>query len=411
MLVSPKKIVSLTLGLIATTVVVSLAATTSLAQSDTATPTLSVTSTGPHFFSGESVVITEDLVGDVYVAGGSVRIDGIVDGDVLAAGGRVVINGEVTQDIRATGGTVELHGYVGQNVTLAGGEVTIADEATINGSVVVAGSKINVNGPVAGNVYVAAETAAVASIIGGDITFHGDKLSLEPTASIAGNLTATVNNDSLVPVDASIAGERMVSVREQNDETTEKAFMAGAAGFGVLAWLSSQLAAAVVLFLFPRAAATTTQAVLQSPAASFVWGVVALILPPILAVLLMITGIGLSLGVLLLLLYIIILLLADMVAGYALGKRLLQGQSGVMSNKYLQLVVGMLLLSALLLIPVLGWILKAVAFIIGLGGLVTALKSVTSTFEGSSPVVVVTPQPASFTVSKSTRVTKRQKRS
>ena len=107
------------------------------------------------------------------------------------------------------------------------------------------------------------------------------------------------------------------------------------------------------------------------------WGLVYLILTPIIAVLLAITIIGLPLAVILILIFLIALYLSKVLAAFTLGLFLANQMSA--DKKYKgqliwPFVFGLLALVVLGSIPLLGWLFKIILILWAFGALVAVKK-------------------------------------
>lgn len=135
---------------------------------------------------GPQIVVPagETAEGDLVAFGGEVRVDGVVEGDVVASGGQITVNGPVAGDVLAAGGSVRVGGDVGGDVRVASGETMIAGEvgedvlaatgdvrltsgSVVAGDVIVSAGQLRVDGTVDGSVVGRAGDYAVAGTVGG----------------------------------------------------------------------------------------------------------------------------------------------------------------------------------------------------------------------------------------------------
>jgi cytoskeletal protein CcmA (bactofilin family) len=87
---------------------------------------------------------------NVYLAGATVRTDGQVNGDLIAAAGRINVNHAVSGDAVLVAGSIEVYGNIGDDLRAAGGVVSvsgrIAGEAMLAGGSIALGPDAEVNG-------------------------------------------------------------------------------------------------------------------------------------------------------------------------------------------------------------------------------------------------------------------------
>ena len=331
---------------------------------------------GPHFFSGETVTITEDLVGDVYVGGGQVLVEGKIDGDLLVGGGMVTLNGEVTEDVRIGGGDVVFNGKVGQDVTAGAGTVVFGPDSEIGGSVLAGSGMVVFNGQVMGDVWTGAGAAQLAGTFDQNVYLETGEIQVLPNAVIGGNLTAKYEEKVDISDQAQIVGEQSVE-KQFRTQKTEQA-IDKMAGFGkgmsqaqaTMALVLGLVSGLVLMYLFPKVTDAVTDELLKNPLSSLGWGFIKLIIVPLGAVLLMVTVVGLPLAFLMLMGYAVGMMVATWIAGKALGEVVYkESKISFLKNRYLQFIVGLVLLGLVGLLPLVGWLVKLVAFLMGFGAL------------------------------------------
>lgn len=370
-------------------------------QAQTPSPTSAAvsetTSSGPHFFTGESVVLTEDLSGDVYVFAQNVIVEGHIDGDLLVAGGQVTVIGNVADNIRAAGANVDIRGGVGGNVTVASGTFTLDRQAQIAESLVAAAGNLDVYGQIGGTTWLRGSVVTFGGQVAQDVTISAEKATIQDTTAIGGNLTTKTTEPVSVPSEAQIGGTQTLE-KTQTDEMAKSklddVLKVGLVGV-VIFFFMSLVTGGILMAVFPTWAQRSADTILTRPWASFGWGLSYFILTPVAVLLLLVTIIGLPLGIVLLLLYILSLILGGLVAAYAVGRKLFSPENPNYTTHLGQFGLGLVILQAVELIPILGWIVKFVALVLGMGALVIQVKdSIFGVHTGSQKshsLTVVTP--------------------
>lgn len=334
----------------------------------------SIIDSGPHFRFGNDVRITEDLMGDVYVAGGDVIIDGNIEGDLLVAGGNVVINGDITEDIRVAGGTVLLNGFVGQDVAAAGGQVTFGRESEVVGSVVVGGMNIEMNGIVMGKAYMGGSEVRLDGTFEQDINGGADILTINEQAVIVGGITMKVGEKPSIASGATITGDQRLEQVEQKESMERNEFKEEVVVF-FQGFLMTVLGGAILIRFLPTVMDTAAALTHKSWLRVLGWGVIKLLVVPFVAVLLMVTVIGLPVGIVAILLYIIAIMISGWITAYMLGNKIaaLSGYTPL-RNRYLQLVIGATIIAVASRLPYVGGIVQLLSLLTGLGALLLVEK-------------------------------------
>jgi cytoskeletal protein CcmA (bactofilin family) len=261
--------------------------------------------------SGGVVVASGEVVnGPVVSVDGPATINGTVNDDVYVGDGRLVIRGRVTGDVLVVSGDVLITGRVNGSVVALRGRVTTRDGAQVNGDV---------------------RSRREPSIAPG--TVRGDVKTLNVGNLFAGFLLA----------------------------------------FLIYLWIAVTVSVAILgvlfLLLFPRAAdATATAGRRFWPTLG--WGALVGILGPIVGVLLLVTIIGVPLGLEIVSALSVLAPLGYVASSLVLGRLMVKGAgTGARIGAFF---AGFGILRAAALIPGLGFFIWWLACIYGLGALVRA---------------------------------------
>lgn len=257
------------------------------------------------YMAGATVQVLADVEGDVVVAGGSVTIVNSVSDDVLAAGGTVSVTANIDDDIRSAGGSVVVTGSVGDDAVIAGGSVTLGPGSTVGGRAWLAGGTVTVAGTVGRELKAAGGEIVVSGTIGGDVELYAESIEIQPSAVIKGNLTYSAPKEAVVHDGAKIEG--VVTWQELD---LHHDFGGPGWGFaGTLAFFLSLAVSAIVLFLvFPGFSTSVVQRLQDAPFKSLGLGLVVLFATPFVALMLLVSVLGVPLGLIVLALYFVALI-------------------------------------------------------------------------------------------------------
>ncbi len=321
------------------------------------------------YIAGGSVQVSEEVEGDAVVAGGVINVSNSVSGDVLAAGGIVTVSADTGDDVRAAGGSVTIVGNVGNDVTAAGGLVNIDAGSTVGGNAWLAGRMVNVAGTVNRDLSASGGQVIVTGTIGGNVDVRADSIEIEPGAVIKGTLTYTAPQEAVLHDGAIVEGA--VNRREFDPgdiETWGEAFS------GTLKFYLSLALSAMVLFLVcPRSSARLLQPLKDAPFKSLGFGILVFFASPLIALALLISVLGIPLGLIVLMGYIVALvggLLIAMIWTGGLVFRLL-GQKPEASKwmRALSIIAAAAVLLIIDLIPVVGGLAFFALILLGFGAL------------------------------------------
>ncbi len=315
------------------------------------------------YLAGGSVSSIGAVAGDLFAGGGAVLVTGVVGEDLFAGGGNVTLAGDVGGDARVGGGSVLLQGRIGGDALVGGGQVTILS-SEVAGDLVVGGGVVRIDAPVRGNIRMGGGEIYLNAPVSGAVTvYRVDSLTLGPKALIRGSLTYASSQELTMDPGAQVLGDISYEPRAKR-EFKGKAFAAAAflSAWFVLKTLMVLVSSLVIGLTFRRYSATVIGTVAASPWLELGRGFVTVIVLPALSVLLLMTVVGIPLGVLgfvgLIALSIAGCALTPVLLGALLYKRIKKMDEYVVSWK--TILLGTAAYAILALIPVIGW--AAIAF-------------------------------------------------
>lgn len=285
----------------------------------------SVLTSGPAYASEkrvmEDVVVKQYETRDyVYTAWGDVRVEGAVEGDVSSGFGEIDIEGPVSGDVQAGFGDVWIYAPVGGDVDVGHGDVHLEPGATV----------------------------------GGDISRGSGSLYRDPDVAVGG-------------------AERVgMSSGLDGGETPFKDLFSDVIGWAVGTLV---LAAAVVLLavIAPRPLRSVTRSLEVAPGRSLILGLGSVPAVFVLAVLLVVTVVGIPLLFLLGPAYLALLFFGLLAAAYFIGRKVVLATGRHRSGDAMAAAVGAVLVSVVSLIPFLGGLALVVLSLLGAGATVSAL--------------------------------------
>lgn len=297
------------------------------------------------FISGQTVQVDGTIKGDLFCAGQNITITGTVEGDVLCAGMNVTVNGDVKGDVRLAGQSVSLAGDVDKNASLAGSTITVASGAKIGGDLQTAGSATTMSGEVARDADMAGADLTINGMIGRDLQTAGDNLTVQSGTQVKGNVTYYSHNEIHRESGADVAGK--VTRKEPVEKHNEKP--ANPVPGIIMSFLGLLAFGYVLLALFPRKLRELTDHALLKPGRTVLFGLVACVLVPVAIIASFVTLIGFMVGIVLLFAWIVVMIFAWVLASYYAGRLVFMRTS---ISPFLAILVGVVIVSILLLIPI-----------------------------------------------------------
>ena len=280
------------------------------------------------------------------------------------------------------------------SLVIAAGASAATDHVVITGGAVVPAAQtagdVRIDGRATGDVVSVSGPIRLAGRVDGDVIAVSDRMFLAPTARVGGDLRYGDERPVVAP-GARVAGD--ISKEDWADAGS------GWGWLSVLAWwlavsVSTLIVGVLLVWLAPGALYAAERAVREHLGATIGWGVAIAIGVPLLAVLALVTLVGIPFGIALLLAAIPVLLVAYTTSAWLVGRRILRNRS---ASPWGALFAGWAILRLLALIPVVGALVGLAATVVGLGALTVALwraRSPGATPATPEPPAAGTPAPA-----------------
>lgn len=319
------------------------------------------------------VAMQDTLPGDLFYGGRTLDIEGIVKGDIIVGAQRVTISGDIEDDVYAWCETVNIGGNIGDgvigfgrsiiisgkvqgDVITYGGDVLIADGSEIMGDLYVGTGYLRIeNAIIHGGVQGGAKNVKLGGQVGKDIELEVGKIKFAPSFSSNGSVTLTMQempeNLENAPANLEI---RIIPIKFFFLKLIFYWFLISAFIIGVIL---------IILFrpLYENIIAYGNEKFLVSLGV----GTLFLIVMPIVAILAITV---LPLAFILTALYLIILYLSKIfvsfLAGHFFFRKILPNKE---INPYLSFLCGLIIVTLLIQIPVLGIIISILTMIVGSG--------------------------------------------
>ncbi|MBI3255634.1 MAG: polymer-forming cytoskeletal protein [Candidatus Andersenbacteria bacterium] len=303
------------------------------------------------YIAGGQVNVTSPINGDVLIGGGDIKVTSPIKGDVFIGGGDITLSGPITGDVRMAGGDITINSKISGELFIGGGQVTISSDASTEE--VWAG---------AGQLTIAGSTGPVMTGVG--------QLIITDTAKINGDISYTSQEEAKISPNATITGEVNRHIPPMPEG--KKPAAAAIAGTSLISLLSSFIMLILIMYAMPNKAVALANSWRQNFASNLLWGILTLIVTPIVAFILLISFIGLPLGLITIVFYLVGLYLANLVTVLAIGMwiRSLWIKTPAAKIDWLSALLGLLAIAIISIMPIIGAAAIFVAFVAGLGTLV-----------------------------------------
>lgn len=331
--------------------------------------------------NGDAIVIGPDEVldDDLMVTANRFTLEGTVNGNLSVVGEIVTINGTVNGDLNIVGRSVTINGTI-QRARIAGQAIVLGPRSNIDRHLMAAAATLDQQE--GGQIGTDLIFAGLRAIISGSV---GARSSDGETGATHGMRLVTFTPPDL-HTPASLLHAQVETPAER-----QAALTAGLSA--ILRWFASLLIIGLLLvWLAPDLLRGAAEHLTTRPLPSLGWGIVAV--PALflaffvvlfalillfmafnalglgdMVTLTLIFG-GLSLAALVALTVVMLIYVGNIISGYVLGNLILRRTQPAWAERpIVPLVLGVLIISLLSSIPGLGFVVKLVATLLGLGGL------------------------------------------
>jgi hypothetical protein len=329
-----------------------------------------------YFGAGGMLNVTDAIEGDAFLAGGQVAIASEVEGDLVVAGGELSIGGAVGDDLYAAGGSVQLDAIVAGNARVAGGDVAVGPATVVAGALSLTGGRVEFDGNTHQYLQASGASVRINGEVHGDAEIRAEELSIGPETRIGGRLVYRGPQEPTIPDGAVIAGGLEFHPKSAGHYFQDSSQQARdtVKGVGSFLWfIGVFVAAALFRVLFPHFASSAAAVIGRKPMQSLGLGLAIVACVPFVAVVLLITVIGIPLALLLIPLYLLVLFLGWATAALFVAQRGLAtvrpGRTPALAGQLLALLLALGVLWLLRQIPLVGGLIALVALLAGIGAL------------------------------------------
>ncbi len=345
------------------------------------------------FLAGERVVASQNTTDDLFAAGNMVDARGAGADHLFLAGSDVTVSDAQVSDIIAMGGEVRLNAAnVADDVIIAGGNVIVDRGFDIGGTALIAGGRVRFEAPVGQDLRIGADDIYVNSTISGTARLSGETIVLGPDARVEGDLLYRGDDMTIDPA-AVIEGSR--TALPASEGYTAEDFGAGMGAFFLYFSLSMIISYFVIVVLLviamPGFMHSTSIMLRSTPLRALGIGVLYALIVPVLGIVLLWTGVGIPLAVLLFVASLALTPIAIAVTAHCIGttaRALITKKTEPAEStaaRILWPLGGVLILFVLALIPFVGLLAMLFAMLFGLGALIRQASVALSVSESMPP--------------------------
>ena len=359
--------------------------------------------------SGYEVPAGETRHTDVFVLSSAVRIDGMIDGDlfcfchtltieghvtgdVFAFANTVLISGKVDGNVRTFNETLTLEGGVGRNVMSFVAHFRMTPRSDVKGSATLFAGNMQLDGPVGRDLAAFLGDGTINAPVNGDVRIRGRRdhpglLQVTSHADIKGSFLYKGRQRPDISPQARLASAPQIEILPDVSPYRE----GSSYRYNAFVWGMAFVVGLLLISVAPGLMQDTSREVARI-GLPLGLGLVVFIVLPISAVLACITVVGLGVGVSAFLIWLFLMFFAQVFAALWLGESILGATSGTwpMTGR---LALGLFLLRLGALIPYVGFWVRFVSCVLGIGGLALVIFRHLQRRTAGPPAAPVSPAP------------------
>ncbi len=299
------------------------------------------------YLTGGEVIIDEAVDKDVIIAAGSVSIDAPITGNLVITSGDVQINAPITGQVTIASGKTTINSQITGDTTVSGGSTSITSDSTITGDLTVSGNQLLLEGTINGDANLDIETLATSesTLITGDLETNQELIT---TDIVQGEITITTEK--------SVPQKAISSV-----------------GQIALHSLILFIIGILTLLVFGSYSESVAQKMANSPFLSFGFGILFFILIPIAIIILVLTVVGIPIALFLAIATALTVFLSVVFTSLTIGHVILYKLLNWKVSNFLELLLGVVLFTILIKLPIIGPILAIYGVCAGLGAAILSL--------------------------------------
>lgn len=324
---------------------------------------------GNFYFMAKSLTIEGEILGDVVGIGPNIQINGKVAGDVIVISQNLKITGQVEGNLRSISNTTDISGVIEKNINILGESLILNENSKAGKDVLFQTLNAEFNGEIEGSLHGGANNILIRGLIKENSNLTLDRikrkkyyniLQIEESAEILGNLNYKGGQNAKINTDK-ISGEINKKEPLKNNSSSKKASKV------LFTVLSSFLVAILLSLLFKNKLNNIKNIIIEQGYKLSLPGVIILFLTPIIALLLVITFVGMPIAIIILIFWGLVIYLSKIIVAMALGEYIFKYFQKEKVSEFLKILTGVILISIITIIPFLGGVLSLLIISLGMG--------------------------------------------
>ncbi len=357
------------------------------------------------FLSGDDISISRDEVikDDLYIMGNYSEVRGTIEGDLSAfcydfsSNGTIEGNtnlfaynidyiGKIGRSARLFGYKIRLNGPVNGNVLAFAKDFKLGPKSYIGRDLTYSVDNMRIDGIVVGNIDGTSSKTVISGRIDGDICIETDQLIITSPTTIKGELCYTSPNEAII--DQGVIIEDEIIWNEKTTQTGGDITLADDVSFvlNFILFLAALLTGFVFILLFRNHIDRSVEQLKINFWHSFAIGCLSFLGLTFGAIIPAVLVIGIPVSIMMFILGMILFYIGKIYVGIALARYLFS-----LINKKarlpigIELIIGLILLTVLFGLPIIGWVIYIATFLLGTGAAINGCIAISRNSKAMLP--------------------------
>ena len=322
--------------------------------------------------AGYEITVNDNMEGSGFVAGNLVRINNEVNGLLFAAGNDVKVASRSDYAFVA-GSILDINESTFKDGFVAGSIINLTN-VNVERDLYVAGQNITLTGNVGRNVFITGDNITIDGVVNGDLYVDATTIVINSNTKINGKLKYNDDTEITISKDAVIGTKTTYKNSSRSSsidtKTLTKAVIVNKLIDTLFNLLNMLIVGLLMILLVPRLFDKLREIEARRLLPSFAWGLLILVAVPIVALIALMTYVGMATGLVAGAIYGILIYTSTIFSTFVVTGLIFKK----VKNPYLILLIGLPILYVIKLVPFLGGLVSFAALCLGLGLLTNIIK-------------------------------------
>lgn len=348
------------------------------------------------FLSGDNISISRNEVikDDLYLFGNYAEVRGTIEGDLsafcydLSSNGIVEGNanlfaynidyiGKIDKSARIFAYKIRLNGPVKGNLLAFAQDIRLGAKSYIGRDLTFSAENMRINGIIIGNVDGTSSKTVISGRIDGDVSIETDQLIITSPTTIKGELSYTSSNEAVIDEGVTIEGE--IIWHEKGIDTDSDIALTDESSFigNFILFLAALLTGFVLILLFKNHINRSVEQLETNFWHSFAIGCLSFLGLTVGAIIPALLIIGIPVSIMMFSLGLILFYIGKIYVGITITRYifcLLTKEKKLPIG--VELIIGLIILTVLFELPVIGWVFYIATFLLGTGAAINGMIAI-----------------------------------